>query len=110
MITNTRSRRMCCGVSEDMYDLVIVVTDEGDLTEAFATAFEAREQQQRVSLVLPRTEPFRARTARLRHALHRSDIGLLEGHAEPDVEGDVNYLTVDGRLLRADRLRFPAAI
>ena len=53
---------MCCGVPEDMYDLVNVVTDARDVANAFAAAFEAREEQQHVSVVLPRTE--RGRRAR----------------------------------------------
>ncbi len=95
---------MCCGVPDDMSDLVIVVTGERDVASAFAAAFEAREAQQHVSVVLPRTEPWPARTALLRHALKRSEVGILEGHAEPDADGDTHYVTVEGRLIRGDRI------
>lgn len=95
---------MCCGVPDDMYDLVIVVTDERDVAMAFASAFEAREGQQHVTLVLPKTEQFRARTARLRHALQASEVAILKGRAEPDAEDDAHYLTVEERLIRGDHV------
>ena len=95
---------MCCGVPDDMYDLVIVVTAERDVASAFAAAFEARAAEQHVSVVLPRTEPWPARTALLRHALERSEVSILAGHAEPDGEGDMHYVTVEGRLIRGDRI------
>lgn len=101
---------MCCGVPEDMYDLLILVTQERDIGDAFAAAFEAREGQERVALVVPSSEAFRARTARLRRALERSDVSIIEGCAEPDADGDPHYLTVDGRLLRADRMLRLAAV
>lgn len=95
---------MCCGVPEDMYDLVVVVVAEGDTSGAFATAFEARARQEHVAVVVPGTDAFRAHTRRLRETLERSEIAIIEGEATPDVEGDPHYLTVDGRLLRAERV------
>ena len=46
----------CCGVPEDLYDLVIVAESERQLAEAFAAAFLGRDRHQRVAVVLPSSE------------------------------------------------------
>ena len=88
---------MCCGVPDDMYDLVVVVEREGALAPAFAEAFLARERRERVALVLPCDPAVR----RLRDSLDLSEIALIEGYARRE---DEHYLDVEGRLVYGERL------
>ncbi len=41
---------MCCGVPDDMYDMVVITRDQRDMGDAFADAFLARERQERVAM------------------------------------------------------------
>lgn len=105
---------MCCGIPEDLYDLVIVVDKpealaDQPLADAFAAAFVAREQGQRVAVVLPATDVLRPRVRRLRAVLDLSEIVLIEGSVRPEAADDPHYLDVDGRLLYGERIIAPAA-
>lgn len=44
---------VCCGVPEDIYDLVLIAETERDFAATFAAAFEGRNRQLRVAVVLP---------------------------------------------------------
>lgn len=91
---------MCCGVPEDVYDLVVVANSEHQIGDAFAAAFVGREQEQRVAVVLPHSQAVLANVQRLREALSLSEIGLLVGRVTRDA--DPHYLDVDGRLVYGD--------
>ena len=93
---------MCCGVPDDMYDLVVVVEREGAMAPAFAEAFLARERGERVAVVLPRD----LRVGRLRDSLELSEIALIEGCARRE---DEHYLDVGGRLVYGERVVGAAA-
>ncbi len=98
---------MCCGVPEDLYDLVIVAESERQLAEAFVAAFLGRDRRQRVAVVLPSSEGLHPEVRRLRHSLDLSGITLIEGHATRDA--DPHYLDVDGRLVYGDSIVMAAA-
>ena len=93
---------MCCGVPEDMYDLVVVAESERHLAPAFAEGFLGRDRRQRVAVVLPRTETFHPEVRRLQRSLDSSEITLIEGYATPD--SDPHYLNVDGRLVYGESI------
>lgn len=93
---------MCCGVPDDMYDVVIVAERDGAVAPAFAEAFLARERQERVAVVLPR-DP---RVRRLRGHLDLSEITLIEGRPRRE---DEHYLDVEGRLVYGERVVAVAA-
>lgn len=88
---------MCCGMPEDMYDLVVIADDPAVVGAAFAEAFLARDRRERVAVVLPRDPQSR----RLRDHLDLSEIVLIEGQARIE---DAHYLDVEGRLLYGERI------
>lgn len=88
---------MCCGVPDDVYDVVIVVEREDAVGPAFVEAFLARERRERVAVVLP-CDP---RVRRLRASLDLTEITLIEGRPRRE---DAHYLDVDGRLVYGERV------
>lgn len=84
-----------------MYDVVVIVDDDNALADAFATAFLARERQERVAVVLPRSPAFHRYVRRLADHLSSSEITLIEG--TPQREDD-HYMDVDGRLVYGERI------
>jgi hypothetical protein len=93
---------MCCGVPEDMYDLVVVADSERQLAPALAEAFLARDRRERVAVVLPCMSTRHPEVQRLRRSLDLSEITLIEGHAARDA--DPHYLDVDGRLVYGESI------
>lgn len=98
---------MCCGMPEDMYEVVVIAPCGAARTDgcadAFAEAFLARERGERVVVILPRNAGI---VARLRDALARSEVTILEGTVRRDADDD-HYLLLDDRLVYGERVLAP---